>query len=338
MDLRVGLIGMGVMGARHHRVLSELPGVSLVGVVDPRISARETPLTISSVELLLRQGIDYAVVATPTSTHEEVCLALARAGIPTLIEKPLAMSSQAAQRIAAEFGRSGVIAGVGHVERYNASVRAAAIRIADGQLGDILAISTRRQGPFPGRISDVGVVLDLLTHDIDVAMVLSNSQFSSVCAVSSMPRGSEFEDVVQVTGSMDSGALVTLRADWISPFKMRRIEVLGTRGAFVIDTLTSDITFYANGDEKPQWSEMQLFRGTQLGDVTKYAIERPEPLRIEHEVFRDAVRNMDDSDLATLAQGVRVVGVADAVLQSARSGEFVSFDANLVPTSKAVDN
>lgn len=164
--LRAGLVGLGVMGRNHARVLSGLPGVDLVGIVDPAGRPEGAPHGVplmASLQELLDAGVDYAVVACPTALHEEIGLALAEAGAGALIEKPLADSVEAAERLVTAFESRGLVAGVGHIERYNPSLQSMRSRLEAGELGEVFQVVTRRQGPFPHRIADVGVVKDLAT-------------------------------------------------------------------------------------------------------------------------------------------------------------------------------
>ncbi|BCT76777.1 hypothetical protein SCMU_26190 [Sinomonas cyclohexanicum] len=158
-NLRAGLIGLGMMGRHHARVLRELDGVDLVAVADaygdPHGAAGSLPL-LSSVEDLIAAGVDMAVAAVPTILHEEVALKLADAGIHTLVEKPIANDAAAGQRIAHAFESRGLVGAVGHIERFNPALQSMRARLENGDLGDVYQISTRRQGPFPARIATSG--------------------------------------------------------------------------------------------------------------------------------------------------------------------------------------
>lgn len=322
--LRAGLIGFGVMGNRHARVLSSLDGVELVGIADPDPPANFAggiPI-YSALHGLLDAGLDYAVVATPTGLHESVSTALWERGIHALIEKPIAQSATAAESLVRGFTDAQLVGAVGHVERYNGSLQEARRRIADGQLGRILQVATRRQGPFPGRIADVGVIMDLGTHDIDLTAWVSGEHYCHVSAVTAHRTGRQFEDMVSVSARLSGQVIATHLVNWLSPFKERTVVITGEEGAFVADTLTADLTFYANGVGDEQWDEMSTFRGVQLGDVIRYAIPRPEPLRLEHEAFRDAVLGRE-SNIVTLGEALRVVEVAEAILTSAQEQRTV---------------
>lgn len=325
-NLRAGLIGLGMMGRHHGRVLASLPGVDLVAVADPGGDvhgvAGGRPV-LESVEQLIEQGIDYCMVAVPTIYHEAVGLALAEAGVHAIIEKPLAQDTPAATKVAEAFEAKGLVGAVGHIERYNPALQEARRRLEAGDLGDVYQVSTRRQGPFPARIADVGVVKDLGTHDIDLTAWVTQQTFTSVAARTAYKSGREFEDLVAVTGQLSNGVVTNHLVNWLSPLKERVTIITGTKGAYVADTLTADLTFYANGEVQTTWDDIANFRGVSEGDVVRYAIAKPEPLRVEHEQFRDAVLGKD-ADIVTMTQGLQTVRVAEACIESASTGQTVT--------------
>lgn len=323
--LRAGLIGLGMMGRHHARLLGTLEGVDLVAVADPKgdvhgVAGQRSVL--QSVEQLIEAGIDYCVVAVPTACHAEVALVLADAGVHVLIEKPLAPDLASARMIVDAYAERGLIGAVGHVERYNAALQSARQRLADGCLGTVYQIITRRQGPFPGRIADVGVVKDLATHDIDLTAWVAQHDFASVAARVAHRSGRPHEDLVAVVGQLQDGTVTNHLVNWLSPLKERVTIITGERGAYVADTLTADLTFHANGSVPTTWGDLQQFRGVSEGDVVRYAIAKPEPLLKEHEAFRDAILGQD-SDIVTLEQGLATVTVAEAVIESAATGTTV---------------
>jgi predicted dehydrogenase len=299
--------------------LGSLDGVDLVAVADPGgdphgvAGGREV---LGNVEELIAAGIDYCVVAVPTIYHELIALTLAAAGVHALIEKPLAPDTASATRVADAFESAGLIGAVGHIERYNPSLQEARRRIAAGDLGQVFQIATRRQGPFPPRIADVGVVKDLATHDIDLTAWVAQQPFTWVQARTAYRSGREHEDLVAAVGQLADGTVTNHLVNWLSPFKQRETVITGERGAFVCDTLTADLTFHANGTQATVWDEVAQFRGVSEGDVIRYAIAKPEPLKVEHEQFRDAVLGKD-ADIVTMRQGLATVRIADQMIAAA---------------------
>lgn len=323
--LRAGLIGLGMMGRHHARVLGSLDGVELVAVADPAgdphgvAAGREV---LPDVESIIATGVDYCVVAVPTAFHDDIGVKLAEAGVHALIEKPLAKDTASSTKLAELFESKGLVGAVGHIERYNPALQEARRRLAEGELGKVYQVVTRRQGPFPARIADVGVVKDLGTHDIDLTAWVTQQDFVSISAQTTFQAGRAFEDMVVAVGKLADGTITSHTVNWLSPFKERITFITGEKGTFIADTLTADLSFHANGSVKSTWDELAQFRGVSEGDLIRYAIAKPEPLRTEHEQFRSAVRG-EEADIVTMRQGLNTVRVAEAMIASAARQELV---------------
>ncbi|WP_166866263.1 Gfo/Idh/MocA family protein [Salinibacterium sp. ZJ70] len=317
MTLRAGVLGLGVMGRNHARVLAGLEGVEFAGVFDP---APNVPATVhdrpvvGDLDAFIDLKLDYAVVAAPTVYHLDMATRLANEGIHALIEKPVASTSEDATALRDLFAEKGLIGGVGHIERYNPALQAARTRIEDGLIGDIYQITTRRQGPFPGRIADVGVIKDLASHDIDLTAWVAQQSFVSVNARTTHRSGRPHEDMVVAVGTLSSGTITSHTVNWLTPFKERVTIITGEKGVLVADTLTADLTFYINGTIQNTWDQAASFRGVTEGDVTRFALERKEPLVAEHEAFRDSVLAGSPQGIVTLAEGTRVVEIAEQMV------------------------
>ncbi len=331
--LRYGVIGLGVMGRNHARVLRELDGVELTGVVDPFATEGDFPgvPVHADLDALLASSIDAAVVAVPTTAHEEVALRLADAGVHVLVEKPIAADVAEGRRMADAFRSRGLVGAVGHIERFNPALQSLRERLEAGELGDVYQIATRRQGPFPARIADVGVIKDLATHDIDLTSWLAQSPFESVHANTSRRSGRPHEDMVAFNGRLGDGIITNHLVNWMSPMKERVTVVTGESGAFIADTLSGDLTFYENGTDATEWDAVSAFRGVAEGSVIRFALKKREPLRIEHEAFRDAILH-DRPGVVTMEQGLATLAVAEAVMRSAGEGREVVVDAVTGPS------
>lgn len=326
--LRAGLIGLGMMGRHHARVLRAVEGVELVAVADPIGDPHGVAGGLdvfSSVHKLIAAGIDICVVAVPTDEHEAIGLELAHAGVHTLIEKPLAAEFDSAARLAAAFEGSDRIGCVGHIERYNPALQGLRARLEQGELGEIHQVATRRQGPFPNRVTDVGVVKDLASHDIDSTAWVTRRSYRSVSARTAHKSGRQHEDLVAVVASLADGTVANHLVNWLSPMKERVTVVTGERGAFVADTLNADLYFHSNGVEPLEWEAMASFRGVTEGDMIRYAISKPEPLLVELQQFRDAVLGVPgaSSRIVGMAEGMAIVSVAEAILRSAETGRTI---------------
>ncbi len=332
--LRAAIVGLGMMGRHHARLLQTAGVTTFAGAVDPggdRFGAvRDPALVFPTVGALLdasTRGADalpeIAIVAVPTEEHLAAVLELVAAGVHVLVEKPLAESPERARELIAAVRAAGVLGAVGHVERCNPALRELRRRTLDGQLGLVIHVATERIGPFPARIRDVGVVKDLATHDLDLVGWLGGGPVVTLAAQTQHRMGRQHEDLVNVVGRLAGGATFTTMVDWLSPTKVRRTRVLGERGMLVADTLTADLTFYANGEVSSEWDASRTLRGVSEGDVTRYALSRREPLLVELEAFCALVRGDDDPGVVTLEAGLTAVDLADAVLRSAASGDAI---------------
>ena len=316
--LRTAIIGLGMMGANHARVLSNLEGVELVAVADPQGDAQNvlpSYKVLKSVDEVIKLGVDYCVISAPTAFHEEIASQLIASGIHFLVEKPIADSYASAVKIRDSAKSAKVIGAVGHIERFNSALQEARKRVLAGELGTIYQVATRRQGPFPSRISDVGVVKDLATHDIDLTSWITGKKYLQVSANAAFRSGREHEDLISVSGLLEDSIVVSHLVNWLSPLKERKIIITGEKGTFVADTLRADLTFYENGKIEISQSELAHFRGVTQGDVHILAFEKPEPLVVEHQNFRDAVLGKP-SNIVTLEEGTTTVKIADAIIES----------------------
>lgn len=315
-DIRMGLIGLGSMGRHHARVIRETPGVTLVAVADPggdKFGVARDLEVLPGVEALIAAGVDAAMVAVPTVHHEGIALALAAAGVHTMVEKPIAHTVEAGERVAAAFQAAGLVGAVGYVERCNPAILEMRRRIRDGQIGEVYQISTSRQGPFPARIADVGVVKDLATHDVDLTAWLGGAPYETISAQVAHRSGRDHEDMVLATGRLANGVIVNHVVNWLSPRKERQTVVSGERGSLVADTLNLDLTYWENGTVATEWDTVANFRGVSEGDMIRYAFQKREPLRVEMENFLAAVRG-EASDVVSMEEGVETLRVIERML------------------------
>jgi predicted dehydrogenase len=334
--LRGAVLGLGMIGRHHARILQSDPVMRFAGAVDPggdRFDAvRDPALVFGRVADLLAVPDgppDFAVVAVPTEEHLPAVRELAAAGVHVLVEKPLAATADEAREIIEIVRDAGLHGAVGHVERCNPALLELRRRVKEDQLGEVFLVATERVGPFPDRVRDVGVVKDLATHDLDLVRWLGGGRVERVAAQTQHRMGREHEDLVLVTGNLEGGVAFNSVVDWLTPMKVRRTRILGERGMLVADTLRADLTFYENADVPTQgWPEMQALRGVAEGDMTRYALTRHEPLAVELQAFCALIRGDDDALVVTLEEGLETVAVAEAVLSSAASGETVVLEGS----------
>lgn len=329
VSLRGALLGLGMIGRHHARLLQTTPRVEFAGAVDPggdpfRAVTDPAKLFASTAELLAAGPVDFAIVAVPTDEHLSAVTELAAAGVHVLVEKPLAATTADARELTEIVRGAGLHGAVGHVERFNPALIGLRERVQRGDLGRPFLIATERIGPFPDRIKDVGVVKDLATHDLDLVRWLGGSAVARVAAETAHRAGRAHEDLVLATGRLANDTAFNCVVDWLTPTKVRQTRVLGEAGMLVADTLKADLTFYANGQVRGSWSAAEQFRGVSEGDMTRFALARREPLLVELETFCDLIAGNADAPVVTLDEGVEIVACAEAVLDSAARGETVT--------------
>ncbi|HLQ05994.1 MAG TPA: Gfo/Idh/MocA family oxidoreductase [Verrucomicrobiae bacterium] len=326
-QLRVAVVGAGQMGRLHARVAAESDLTQLSAVVDPDEDRTAVPwlapeLRVDSLDKLLDgEPPDVAIVAVPTHLHADVAVRLLESGIPVLIEKPIAAAVADGKRILTAAEQTGVPVTIGHVERFNPAVRALRKRLDDEQLGRVYQIRTQRLSPFPTRVGDSGVALDMATHDLDVMCMLAGRPVR-VSAETDHKSNRAHEDLIAATLRFDSGIIGLLDVNWLTPTKVRHLSVTGERGMFVVDYLNQHLTFYENAQETLAWFTLDVFSGVTEGDVVRYAIERIEPLRAQLDSFVKALRDGREPEV-TVEDGLRALSLALAVVESGRSGSSV---------------
>jgi len=320
--LRIGLIGLGSMGRNHLRVLGELPGARLAAISDPVAGTLEAAVAASGVAgfrdseaLLDHPGLDAVVIAAPTTVHLPLALAAIACGIPVLVEKPLAASPEEGLRLATAARDAGVPVQVGHIERFNPAVRELGRLLAGGALSSIYAITSRRAGPFPARIRDVGVTIDLATHDADILSWIAGQRPVRVSAETAQRIHAGHEDLLFGLLHFPSGAIGMLDVNWLTPDKRRSLVVLGEEGMFELDYLTQRLTF-SRAEAKPVPTLIRGYAPTFEGDVTEIPVERQEPLVAELISFLGVVQRGGRPEVSA-EDGLWAVAIADALLRAA---------------------
>ena len=303
--LRVGVIGAGIMGSNHARVLAGLPDVTLVGIVDPLAAHRDRAVDLigcpvfEQLDELLAAGVDALTIAAPTHLHHEIALTCIDRGIHVLVEKPIASTVEEGREIVAAARRAGVTLMIGHVERFNPAVAAIKAAIKDE---DILSIGITRVGPFPPRMSNVGVVIDLAVHDIDLIRWFTESDIIEVQPQLSSAVA-EREDIALLQFRTASGVLAHINTNWLTPFKARNVTV-ATRGKYVTgDLLTRQVT------------ECFGFKPDGSYSMRHLPVGHDEPLRAELIAFVAAVRS-GDVPAVTGEEGVASLEIAIRCLEA----------------------
>ncbi|MDX9955432.1 MAG: Gfo/Idh/MocA family oxidoreductase [Anaerolineae bacterium] len=331
--LKAAVIGVGSMGQHHARVYTELKQTTLVGVADalPETAQRiggkyGVPAYSDYRELLERERPDIVTVAAPTQEHSTVATAALEAGCHVLVEKPIAATLDEGESLierAAALKRKLM---VGHIVRFSPSIQALKQHLDAGELGRVFQIVCRRVGPFPARIRDVGVVVDLAPHDLDVMRFITGDEIVRVFAETEQQIHTAHEDLVLGMVRFRSGISGLLEINWLTPTKVREVVVLGERGMFRADDLTQDLYFYENAEVNGlEWGHLSLLKGVSEGRMVRYPIARYEPLKAELEAFATAVAE-DKPVPVSGADGLAALRLALALVQSGQSQQLMQMN------------
>ncbi len=327
--LRLGLAGLGSMGRNHLRVISNHPDTILAAIADPSPEALQAAVEATAVEtaaveaaagfadaleMIRNAGLDGLVIAAPTTNHPALAAAAIEKGIPVLIEKPLAATVDDALIIVAAGRRHNVPIQVGHVERYNPAVLEMGRLLRAGWLSTIYAITSRRAGPFPARIRDVGVTVDLGTHDVDMLSWIAGERPVRVYAETAQRIHGTHEDLTFGLMHFPSGATGFLDVNWLTPAKRRSLTAVGEEGMFELDYLTQKLTFTRADINRPLL--IAGYATTFTGDVAEIPVVSVEPLRAQLDEFVRVIRN-GGSPYVSGEDGLWAVAIANALITAA---------------------
>ncbi len=322
--MRVGVIGVGAMGANHARVYSEI--ANLVGVADPDVKAggaasnRFTTSFFPEYRALLKEPLDAVSVCVPTSQHAKVAFDVIDKGIDLLVEKPLAGSVEEAKAIVAAADKAGVTLAVGHVERHNPVVSVVKRGLVAGDYGDLITIAARRESSFPPRVRDVGVVMDLGVHDIDILRYLVASPVRSVYALSGRRVHERFEDHANLLLRFANGVHGFVEVNWLTPMKVRRLSLTCQRNFVEVDYTDQSVT--VSSSTLGALDASNLYQIPLEHHSQRIQVRREEPLKLELEDFLAAVRD-HRAPLVAGSDAVETLRVAEAAIESHRRGQVV---------------
>jgi UDP-N-acetylglucosamine 3-dehydrogenase len=319
--LRLGLVGLGSMGRNHLRVISNHPETSLSAIADPDPATLDAAVAQTGAKgfadpmaMIAEAELDGVVIAAPTTAHVALALAAIDKGLTLLVEKPLAATVEDGLTIVAAARKRGVRVQVGHVERYNPAVLEMGRLLRAGWLSTIYAITSRRAGPFPARIRDVGVTVDLGTHDVDMLSWIAGEWPVRVYAETAQRLHASHEDLTFGLLHFPSGAVGFLDVDWLTPVKRRSLVAVGEEGMFELDYLTQKLTFTRSNVERPQM--IGGYATTFSGDVAEIPIQSIEPLRAQLDEFVRVLRT-GERPYVDGEDGLWAVAMANALLTAA---------------------
>lgn len=317
--MKVGVIGAGSMGKNHARIYSEMPGVDLAGIVDlDEHAGKEVARKCGCKhykdhkEFLETERPDAVSVCVPTSLHYSVAKDVIERGVNLLIEKPITKNLKHAEEIVNLAKKAGVKLAVGHIERFNPAVQRLKELIDQGKLGDITSILARRVGLFPPRIKDANVIIDIAVHDIDVFNYLLGKDPVMISASAGKALVNDREDYADIFLKYN-GTNGLIEVNWITPVKIRVLNVTGTKGYAELNYITQDLEMHESNYKKTfdKFGDFVV----QFGEPKKKLIKvsKQEPLKLELENFIDSIKN-DKEPLVNGVEGLNVLRIATDII------------------------
>lgn len=321
MVLKAAVIGLGMMGRNHARIYGLMDGSRLVAMADSSPAALESMARMYNahaytdyLEMLDRERPDIVSVAVPTRLHREVSVAALERGVHVFLEKPISSDVAEGQRIIDAAEKAGSKLAVGHIERFNPAVLELKKQLEAGQLGRIFQIHARRVGPFPPRVQDVGVVIDLATHELNLLEYLTGSRVETIYAETEREIHATHEDLLTGILKFADGTVGILDVNWLTPTKIRELSLIGEKGMYLVNYLTQDLYFYENDYANGHWEGLAIM-GVSEGRLIRHNIKRKEPLLAELESFVNAVAN-DQPPQIDGKEALRAVMLAQKLLES----------------------
>lgn len=320
------------MGKNHARVYSELAEADLVGLSDANA---ETAKAIGEMfgahaysdyhELLEKEKPEAVSVAVPTALHEQVVTEVLKSGAHVLVEKPIAATLDEGRRLIELAKKLDRKLMVGHIVRFNPAIQELKKRLQAGELGRIYQVFCRRAGPFPARIRDVGVVIDLAPHDADIIRFLTGMDPVRLYAETEQRIHTDHEDLLFGMLRLPDGVTAAVEINWLTPTKIREVLVLGERGLFRVDDLTQDLYFYENAQASGLvWDSLKNLRGVSEGGMSRFAIQRFEPLKAELQGFLKAVAENTPVPVSG-EDGLAALRIALALVEAGTTHQVITF-------------
>jgi UDP-N-acetylglucosamine 3-dehydrogenase len=312
--VNVGVIGVGAMGQHHARVYSKLENADLMAVSDlmkdkvDEIAKEYNALSfVDYNDILEMPEIEAVSVCVPTTHHFNVVMDAIEHGKHVLVEKPIAFTLREAEAMVNAAKENGVKLATGHVERFNPAVSKAKELIQSGIIGEVVSASAKRVGPFPPRIKDVGVTIDLAIHEVDIMFYLFDSPVSRIYAhMGSRLEKCEYEDHAEIMSTFKNGVIGMLEVNWLTPYKKRKLEITGVDGIISIDYIDQTVKVFGKSTENVN-------------------IPYKEPLKEELGSFLSAVKNNEDPKI-TGEDGIYALKVVTAAMKSAKDNAPVEIN------------
>lgn len=321
--MKVGVIGTGAMGRNHARIYAEMDGVDLVGIADPDTktgtvvaNAHNTNHYKDYQEMVEKENPDAVSVCVPTSLHFEVSKYIVTKGIHLLVEKPITKEVEDAEKLVSLAKDANVKLAVGHIERFNPAVQQLKSLIDKGSLGKITSILARRVGLFPPRIKDANVIIDIAVHDIDIFNYLLGKSPVDIFSCAGKALITDRFDYADIFLRYN-GTNGIIEVNWITPVKIRVLNVTGTKGYAELNYITQDLTIYESVYKKT-YDEFGDFV-VRFGDPKKKmtSVKKEEPLKLELKDFIDAIKN-DRNPMVSGDDGLKVLKTASDIIKTSK--------------------
>lgn len=312
----VGVIGVGAMGYNHVRIYSELENANLLAISDmvrgtlDNVSKEFNTVGYVDMDNILQlDDIEAVNICVPTVFHHDVVMNAIEAGKNVLVEKPIASKLDEAQEMIDAAHDAGVLLATGHVERFNPAVRVAKQLIEAGEIGDVVTAHAKRLGPYPPRIRDVGVAIDLAIHDIDIFNYLFEGKAHTVFAnMSSNLKNCAFEDHAEIMTKYDHDVLTILETNWLTPYKKRQLNITGVEGIISVDYGEQSVTVFKENDK-----------------VEKVKVDNKEPLKEELRSFINSIQTGSTPEVSG-EDGFEALKIVDAAMNSSKEKKLIYLD------------
>jgi UDP-N-acetylglucosamine 3-dehydrogenase len=325
--LKVGVIGIGAMGKNHARVYSELDGIQFVGVSDLNEEvgtalARKFNCGYYKDYRELLKEVDAVTVAVPTSFHHKVGMDAVETGVHILMEKPLAHTIEEGKELVRAAREKGLTFAVGHIERHNPVVGQTKKLLTEGRFGSIITMASRRVSNFPARIRDVGVIMDLAVHDIDIARYLAGSEVSELYAAGGKSGACEFEDHATIVLKFMNGTVGIVDTNWLTPMRVREMTLTCEKNLIKIDYMAQSIDI--SSSKLGELDDMNLYKLPMEMETVSVGLRKEEPLKLQLKDFISAIETGSDP-LVTGDDGIMAITLAQAALESMCTNSTISF-------------
>lgn len=322
--IKVGVIGVGSMGQNHARVYSEI--ADLVGVCDvnkeyvKKVATRFNTKWYTNYKEFLRTDVEAVTIATPTKTHFQIAKAAIAAGKHILIEKPACSTLEESNELLKLANKHKSVVCVGYIERYNPVVSFAKRALTEKRFGDLITLASKRVSSFPTRIKDVGVILDLGTHDIDVMRHLAGAEVESIYAQAGITNNADFENYANIMLSFENEVTGIIEVNWLTPMKVRKLWLTCSSNFVELDYIAQSLEI--SSATIMEYDTANLYQVPYEFDIRRVNLKKQEPLKIE---LNDLIASIQKrrKPLVNLEEAIKTFKVAQAALKSYKKKEKV---------------